>query len=118
MKVKLDENIPAEVGDLFARQGHDAHTVAHESLTGSDDPTVLAAAQREGRVLITQDLDFSDLRRYSPGTHPGIILFRLREPSRRRLTERMAQILKLQEIESWTGCFVVVGDSKLRIRRP
>jgi hypothetical protein len=60
----------------------------------------------------------SDLRRFRPGTHPGIILIRLRDPSRRRLLERMTQIFGAEDVERWTGCFVVVSDRKLRVRRP
>jgi hypothetical protein len=32
----------------------------------------------EGRLFVTLDLDFSDVRRYKPGTHPGIFLIRVR----------------------------------------
>jgi hypothetical protein len=28
----------------------------------------------EGRLFVTLDLDFSDVRRYKPGTHPDILL--------------------------------------------
>jgi hypothetical protein len=33
--------------------------------------------QAHGRVFITQDLDFSDARKYVPGTHHGLLLVRL-----------------------------------------
>lgn len=118
MKVKLDENLPDELADLFAARHHDVHTVRGESLVGRDDRTVFAAAVHEQRILITQDLDFSDLRQFKPGTHPGVVLVRLRDPSRRRIIERFGQILQTEAIESWAGCFVVVSDRKLRIRRP
>lgn len=78
MKIKLDENLPDELADLLAAD-HDVHTVRGESLAGRDDRTVFAAAVRERRVLITQDLDFSDLRHFKPGTHPGIVLVRLHD---------------------------------------
>ncbi len=47
-----------------------------------------SAAQRDGRFLITQDLDFSDARRFAPGTHYGILLMRLRSPGRLELVDR------------------------------
>jgi hypothetical protein len=34
-------------------------------------------AQRAGRFLVTQDLDFSDVRRFEPGSHHGLLLVRL-----------------------------------------
>ena len=41
------------------------------------------------RFLITQDLDFSDIRRYTPETHHGIFLVRLRDPGRNALLKRV-----------------------------
>ncbi|QNN22202.1 DUF5615 family PIN-like protein [Planctomycetales bacterium ZRK34] len=118
MKIKLDENLPTEAAELFAEHGHDVHTVPDENLTGRDDRTIFDAARSEHRVLITQDLDFSDVRRYQPGTHPGIVLVRLREPSRRLIVERLRQVLADEAVETWPGCFVVLSDRKLRVRRP
>jgi len=117
MKLKLDENLPLEVAELLAAKGHDVHTVPDEKLTGQRDEIILKASLNEGRLLLTQDLDFSDVRRFRPGTHPGIVLIRLRHPSRRQVIERIEQVLLSEAIESWVGCFVVISDRKLRIRR-
>ena len=118
MKIKRDENLPAELADLFAAAHHDVHTVLGESLAGRDDPTIFGAAASEGRILVTQDLDFSDLRQFKPGTHAGVVLIRLRDPSRRRLIARVRQVLASESLESWAGFFVVISDHKLRLRRP
>jgi predicted nuclease of predicted toxin-antitoxin system len=80
MKVKLDENLPARLQPVLERLGHEVHTVHQENLTGRPDNDIWQAACAEGRFLITQDLDFSDSRQFTPGTHSGILLVRLREP--------------------------------------
>jgi predicted nuclease of predicted toxin-antitoxin system len=116
MKFKLDENLPVELIDALGE--HDIDTVAAEHLTGSDDRKVFAAAVHEGRILPTQDLDFADLRQFRPGQHPGIVLVRLHDPSRRRLLQRLAQVMTTEDVTSWTGCFAVITDHKLRVRRP
>ncbi len=74
-------------------------------------------AQREGRTLITQDLDFSDSRRFTPGTHCGVVLVRLHSPSRLRLVERLEEVFQAEAVSEWAGCFVVVTDQKIRVRR-
>ncbi|MGA1988201.1 MAG: DUF5615 family PIN-like protein [Candidatus Sulfotelmatobacter sp.] len=74
MKIKLDENLPVSLTLILSSLQHDVHTVAEENLSGSSDREVWEAAQRDARFLITQDLDFSDLRRFAPGTHCGILL--------------------------------------------
>ena len=83
MRVKLDENIPASLTNSLAALGHDADTVPEEGLQGCNDADVWSATQEAGALIITQDLDFSDIRQCQPGTHHGILLLRLKEPGRR-----------------------------------
>jgi predicted nuclease of predicted toxin-antitoxin system len=117
MKFKLDENLPLQIAATLRILGHDIHTTADEGLTGCNDADLWRAAQGEERILITQDLDFSDARQFAPGTHHGLVLVRLREPSRIRLAEHLAEALRNEDIEAWTRCFVVVTDQKVRVRR-
>ena len=72
MKIWLDENLPARLIDALEQLGHKVEAVAHGPLWGHSDPEVWQAAQDKGAFLITQDLDFSDLRLFPPGTHFGI----------------------------------------------
>jgi predicted nuclease of predicted toxin-antitoxin system len=115
MKFKLDENIPVDLVRVLGGLGHDVDTVPQEALTGRPDAIVWACAQDAERLLITQDLDFSDLRRYAPGTHDGILLVRLAHPSRRGLLERVGMLFLNEPIEEWQGALVVVTDRKIRV---
>jgi predicted nuclease of predicted toxin-antitoxin system len=87
------------------------------SLDG-DDGVVWDAAQAHARFLITQDLDFSDARRYVPGTHNGLLLVRLRQPGREALFSRVSLLFRTEDVESWTGCIVTATAHKVRVRRP
>jgi predicted nuclease of predicted toxin-antitoxin system len=80
MRIKIDENLPLQIALKLNSFGHDVHTAQDEGLGGCVDPVIWQAAQRDERFLITQDLDFSDARRFAPGTHHGILLIRLRSP--------------------------------------
>ena len=64
VRFKLDENFPKDAGALLRDAGHDVETVLDERLGGNPDAKVLDACQTENRVLITLDLDFSDIRLY------------------------------------------------------
>jgi predicted nuclease of predicted toxin-antitoxin system len=116
VKVKLDENLPATLADELTRLGHDVETVPQEGLAGRDDPSVWQSAQQDGRFLVTQDLDFSDVRKYRPGTHAGLLLVRLRAPGRKALLDRVLGLFRDEEVEAWKGCLVVTSETKLRIR--
>ena len=59
MRIKLDENLPAELAGSLAALGHDVETGPGERLRGMPDAAIWSAAQHEGRFLVTQDLDFS-----------------------------------------------------------
>lgn len=117
MKVKLDENLPAALAERLTQLGHDTDTVPQENLSGEVDAKVWEASQAARRFLITQDLDFSDIRSFPPGAHHGILLIRLMNPSRRKLIERLEDIFRNENVESWQASFVVATDRKIRIRR-
>ena len=118
MKVKLDENLPVALAKLLSDLGHDAHTAHDEHLSGHDDTQIWQAAQSEARFLITQDLDFSDSRRFVPGSHFGILVVRLHWPSRRNLLARISDVFQNENVADWVGCFVVATERKIRILKP
>lgn len=118
MKIKLDENLPTALALDLRRLGHDVHTVPEEGLQGQMDGPIWQAAQQEGRFLISQDLDFSDIRRFKPGTHQGLMLVRLREPGRLALRIAVREAFSTQDSSGWQGCFIVLTERKLRILRP
>lgn len=61
-------------------------------LAGRPDAEVWRVTQREERFRITQDLEFSDVRKFPPGTHHGILLLRLHTPNRENLIRRVAEL--------------------------
>ena len=101
---------------VLQRYGYDVDTVPEEQLSGRPDAEIWRAVSVEGRFLITQDMDFSDTRQFMPGTHAGLLLVRLREPGAHALLETINAVAA--EIADWGGCFVVLTEHKIRIKRP
>ena len=118
MRIKLDENMPFRLVESLAQLGHQTDTVENEGLVGGLDPQVWEAAQRHERFFITQDLHFSDVRQFEPGSHHGLLLLRLHKPGRNALLQRVQSLFQAENVEDWRGCFVVVTDSKIRVRSP
>lgn len=118
MKIKVDENLPIALSLKLVKMGHDTETVYSEGLNGKEDDFIWNCTQVEKRFLITQDLDFSDIRRFKPGSHFGILLIRLINPSRRKLIEKIVEIFQRENVENWKRCFLVLTENKLRIKRP
>jgi predicted nuclease of predicted toxin-antitoxin system len=118
VRLKLDENLPYQIVEVLIDLGHDVDTVPDEHLTGRDDHAVWAAAQAAQRFLVTQDLDFSDARKYAPGTHHGLLLVRLPQPGRQALVDRISTLFRTEAVETWVGCLVSATPTKVRVRRP
>lgn len=117
MNLKLDENLPVSlVADLTAL-GFDVHSVKDEGLNGVRDEVLWSQCCLEDRFLITQDLDFSDVNKFPPGSHPGIMIVRLKEPSRRNLREYLVNLFNHTDATMWSGLLVIATDNKIRIRR-
>jgi len=67
VRIKLDEKLPVSLAALVADRGHDTDTVLSEGLLGEGDPEVATAANAAGRMLITLDKGFGDIRAHPPG---------------------------------------------------
>ena len=88
------------------------------ALSTWQDNEVWQAAQAADRFLITQDLDFSDVRRFTPGTHAGLLLVRLAQPGRNALAAQVAILFATEQVDQWRGCLVVATEHKVRVKRP
>jgi predicted nuclease of predicted toxin-antitoxin system len=117
VNIKLDENLPERLITELQKLGHNVDTVRAEDRAGRDDAEIWQAAQAAERFFITQDLDFSDVRRYTPGTHAGLLLVRLAHPGRNALMTRLTMLFATEPVDQWRGCLVVVTDQKVRVKR-
>lgn len=116
MKIKLDENLPLALVGVFRSAGHDTATVPEEGLSGAADGVVLAMATSEGRVLITLDRGFADIRAHPPGSHGGIVVFRLEDQRRIRLENAARRLIESEILENLRRGLAVVDAVRIRIR--
>jgi predicted nuclease of predicted toxin-antitoxin system len=93
VRIKLDENLGRPHTALLKRHGYEAARVFDQDLSGIEDTDLWARVRRDGQFLITLDLGFSDVRRYAPGTHPGILLLRPRRKGRNAVSHVLAACL-------------------------
>jgi predicted nuclease of predicted toxin-antitoxin system len=118
MKIKLDENLPPILAAPLRSLGHDVHTVVDEALAGASDEVLWLMTQGEQRFLLTQDMAFSDARKYAAGSHFGILILRLDNRDFTVLIKRVMTIFQEEDVESWSGCCVVAAEQKIRVTRP
>ncbi len=100
MRFKLDENFGSRSARLFPDAGHDVATVFEEGLGGSSDELIFETCIREGRCLLSLDLDFADVVRFPPHKTAGIAVLRLPKGASLRLLEKfVSDLLSMLDVE-------------------
>jgi predicted nuclease of predicted toxin-antitoxin system len=116
VRFKLDENLPKNAGTLLVDAGHDVETVLDERLGGNPDAKILEVCQVENRVLVTFDLDFSDIRLYPPSSHKGIWILRPQTQSVENTLALLRGALELVRSEVLQARLWIVEPDQVRIR--
>jgi len=97
--------------------GHDAVRVSERLPRNAPDHAILSLAFAEGRVVLTQDLDFTGLIATGGGDAPSLIVLRLGSPKVERVNEVLRSILPAVDAAVRDGAIVSVDDKRIRIRR-
>ena len=74
--------------------GHDAVHLREQGLMRMEDTAIVAKARVEARILLTFDLDFSEIMALSGSASPAVILFRMRNQTPGAVTPRLVQVNK------------------------
>ena len=108
MKVFVDENIPLMTVDELREQGFDVIDIRGTDDQGISDEEIWQKVQKEKCLLITTDKGFLNYREES---HHGILIIRLKQPTRIKIHKRVMQALKKYSEKEWPGLIVVMRDS-------
>ncbi len=115
MRLIANENVSGTVIRTLRERGHDVLSVK-ESLRAASDETVLARAQSEQRIVLTNDKNFGALAfRYGLPASCGVVLFRLSgiDPE----SDNRCVLRVLESRTDWSGHFAVVEHDQIRMRQ-
>jgi predicted nuclease of predicted toxin-antitoxin system len=116
LKFKVDENLPAELAAMLRDADHEADTVGDQKLAGADDSAVFERCQAQGRILLTLDLDFSNVQTYPPKLHAGVVVFRSRTQDKPTLVALLKRLLPLFKNRSPRQQPWIVEHDRVRYR--
>jgi predicted nuclease of predicted toxin-antitoxin system len=116
MRFKIDENLHPDVVSLLRDASHDALSVWDQELGGAKDPRLAEVCRAEGRVLMTFDLGFGDIRRYPPPESPGFVVLRLGSQSRVHTLAVIRRLVPLFATVPLQGRLWVVTEHEVRVR--
>ena len=92
MRFLADLNVEFQVIGLLRGENHDVRS-AVEDFPGAADDVVLAAANRENRILVTNDKDFAELAYLQRQASIGIILVRMAKSSSGEKARRIVEVV-------------------------
>lgn len=78
MRLLVDADLPVSLAQVLRAQGHDVVAVHDLQPPPLPDPAIYRRALEEQRILITRDLDFSNILTFRPNAPAGIIVLRVR----------------------------------------
>ncbi|MEA3357809.1 MAG: DUF5615 family PIN-like protein [Thermodesulfobacteriota bacterium] len=117
MKFLADENISPVSVSYIKGLGFDAIHVREVGLKGKSDQAVMEYALKEGRVLLTMDRDFSDVRNYPPGSHNGVIRMKLGFASPQAVNTCVELLLRQLSNRDIEGNLIITDGLKYRIKK-
>jgi len=115
MRIKLDENLDARLAEVLKQAGHDTNTVQEQGVSGIGDEGLYEVCRVEGRILVSLDLDFSNIIRFPPRGTSGLVV--LRGPNQLFSTMRIlvGTLIDALHRESPAGSLWIVEPGRLRI---
>ena len=116
MKFLADMGISPKSVAFLQSMGYDARHLNNEGLNRMADSDILDKARYEERIVLTHDLDFSELLAVSGEEMPSVIIFRVRNMRPERVNYYLNEIVVRYRDALEKGCIVSVSENQLRIR--
>jgi predicted nuclease of predicted toxin-antitoxin system len=110
----IDECVDAGLVALLREGGHDAVYMS-DVAPRATDTEVMSRADRENRIVLTEDKDFGDLVFRQAKPVPGIVLLRIDSSRRLRKGPRLLAAIH-QFDDTLFGCYTVIEDARFRSR--
>lgn len=116
MRILLDADIPRSFLNKLKEDSFDVIDVRDVSRQPLKDEEVFNLARKERRILITRDLDFSNILHYPPHTSSGIVVLRTHLLTKEEIFQILKEVLKKGDKEL-QGRLVIATRTRLRFYR-
>jgi len=115
-RLLLDQNLSPQTTAFLRSLGHDATDLRELGKAGVSDVVVYETAQREGRILVTYDLDFSRRFMAQPDLE-GLIQLRVHPQTLENLHARLKDFLQRMDPDDVRGAIAIVENDRYRLRK-
>ena len=117
MKLLADLHISPRTVEFLRTLGHDVARIIEIMPPDAGDQAVVAEADKQHRVILTQDLDFSSIIALGGRKRPSIITLRLSSSRIEHVNAVLQKVLPTVESDLVAGAVVTVEDTRIRLRQ-
>ncbi|MEW6040845.1 MAG: DUF5615 family PIN-like protein [Elusimicrobiota bacterium] len=96
--------------------GYEAVRVNQLNMSKSTDAEIFEYAAKNQMVVLTADLDFSQVLAYTKYDKPSVVIFRLETPSFERVNNFLTKIIPEFSKELEKGSIIIIEEGKVRVR--
>ncbi|HTO04356.1 MAG TPA: DUF5615 family PIN-like protein [Opitutus sp.] len=108
--------VPAEWLSFLRAHGYDCGSWLALGAPDAPDSAIMGRALADGRIVLTNDLDFGRLLAFSRATHPSVIQFRAFDIRPETIGPAMLQALVTHREALARGALVTIEPSRTRAR--
>ncbi len=116
MRFLADMGISQVVVTWLRAQGHDATHLRDEGLHKLENGEIFTKAFRESRIILTWDLDFTEILALSGRNKISAVIFRLVNTRSAHVIERLARVLQESAQDLEDGAIISVEEARHRVR--
>ncbi|MCX6706430.1 MAG: DUF5615 family PIN-like protein [Candidatus Woesebacteria bacterium] len=115
-KFLLDANLSPTTANYLRDLGFDARSITEEKLGYLLDKGVVEIAKKEGRIIITFDLDFGEIYHEKENENVGIIVLRLNNQTPENVNFVLGQFLQknFNRLKQNTRSLIVIKENGIR----
>ena len=117
MRLFVDECVYAVTTQTLRSWGYDVVTAQEAGLDNHPDEDLLGFAVSEERILVSIDMDFSNVRHYVPTESRGIIILKIRPSVIQQVHDVLKRFLESRKEEEIRHTLVIIDRNKVRVRR-
>ncbi len=112
LKLLIDENVRGQVFTFLQDAGYDLKKLP----AGVSDSEIAKCAAEEGRVIVTHDLDFSNISVYPPQYYAGIVVLRISPPLANTILTALSNLFRTLKPEEFDKRLIILEPDGFRIR--
>ena len=117
MKLLVDMNLSPDWVHLLVAHGWQACHWGQVGRANAADTELMQWAREQGHVVITQDLDFSQLLFATREAGPSVVLLRMDNEFDQVAQDHVCASLALAESALMAGALLTISGNRVRLRR-